>query len=408
MPTIKSLLAPFVPLRHRNFRLLWTGTLISNTGDWIDQIALNWLVLQTTGSPAMLGLINLCRGVPVLIFTLVGGAAADRMDRRRLMLMTQSSAMVVAVLLMVMVYTGHTVIWLLCLVATLRGTIISFNLPARHSLVSNLVPRDDLPRAIALNAMTMNLTKVLGPLAAGALIATLGLTACFLVNALTFIPVLACLLAMRFPKEEPKTQTGSVMRNIVDGFSYILSNQAVRLLVLIALIPNFFAQPYIALLAIFVSDVYALGPGELGLFTASAACGAIFGGLMVSTFAKFARRGTTMLALLLAYGGLIVCFAANPSAGMAPIILFGVGAMHIAYNACNNTILQMIVPDDMRGRVLSVLFLNKSMVQFGTFFIATLSVVIGAQWALALSGSVVVLAACILAVTSPVMRRLYV
>src|SRR5690606_16681364 len=130
------------------------------------------------------------------------------------------------------------------------------------------------------------------------------------------------------------------------------------------------------------------------------------GGLMVSTFANAARRGTTMLALLFAYGGLIICFAANPSAGMAPIILFGVGAMHIAYNACNNTILQMIVPDAMRGRVLSVLFLNKSMVQFGTFFIATLSVVVGAQWALALSGSVVVIAAGILSATSPVMRRL--
>lgn len=405
-PSLGSrLLKPLVALRHRNFRLLWTGSLISNTGDWIDQLALNWLVLETTGSPAALGLVNLCRGLPILLFTLIGGAAADRFERRRLMLGTQTAAMVVALILAGMVYSGYASLWAIAAVATARGTIVAFNLPARHSLISEIVPREDLARAIALNSMTINLTKVLGPLIAGLLIASVGLAACFLINALSFIGVLWCLAAMQIPPQVRK-RTGSIGRNILDGFAFIRDHTTIRLLVLVALIPMFFGQPYITMLAVFASDVFNIGPDGLGLLIASAATGSMLGALMVSTFADLARRGLTMLALLAGYGTLLICFSLNPIASVAPFTLVGVGAMQIAYGACNNTILQLVVPDHVRGRVLSVLFLNRSLVSFGTAFVATLSAVIGPQWSLALSGAIMVLAAGLVFARSPSMRAL--
>ncbi|MET0437983.1 MAG: MFS transporter [Devosia sp.] len=392
-------------LRHRNFRLLWTGSLISNTGDWIDQLALNWLVLETTGSPAALGLVNLCRGLPILVFTLIGGAAADRFERRRLMLGTQTAAMIVALILAAMVYSGTASLWAIAAVATARGTIVAFNLPARHSLISEIVPRDDLARAIALNSMTINLTKVLGPLIAGLLIASVGLAACFFINALSFVGVLACLAAMHIPPQV-RERSGSLGRNIVDGFAFIRDHTTIRILVLVALIPMFFGQPYITMLAVFAIDVFKIGPDGLGLLIASAATGSMLGALMVSTFADMARRGLTMLALLAGYGTLLICFSLNPVAPLAPFILLGVGAMQIAYGACNNTILQLVVPDHVRGRVLSVLFLNRSLVSFGTAFVATLSAVIGPQWSLAISGAIMVLAAALVFARSPSMRSL--
>lgn len=399
------LLKPCLVLRHRNFRLLWTGSLISNTGDWIDQLALNWLVLETTGSPAALGLVNLCRGLPILVFTLIGGAAADRFERRRLMLGTQTAAMIVALILAAMVYSGTASLWAIAAVATARGTIVAFNLPARHSLISEIVPRDDLARAIALNSMTINLTKVLGPLIAGLLIASVGLAACFFINALSFVGVLACLAAMHIPPQV-RERSGSLGRNIVDGFAFIRDHTTIRILVLVALIPMFFGQPYITMLAVFAIDVFKIGPDGLGLLIASAATGSMLGALMVSTFADMARRGLTMLALLAGYGTLLICFSLNPVAPLAPFILLGVGAMQIAYGACNNTILQLVVPDHVRGRVLSVLFLNRSLVSFGTAFVATLSAVIGPQWSLAISGAIMVLAAALVFARSPSMRSL--
>ena len=404
-PAGPRFLRPFLALRHRNFRLLWTGSLISNTGDWVDQIALNWLVLQTTGSPAALGLVNLCRGVPILLFTLVGGAAADRFERRRLMLGTQGAAMVIALILAALVYSGNASLWLIAVVATARGTIVAFNLPARHSLVSEIVPRHDLPRAIALNSMTINLTKVIGPLIAGLLIASVGLAACFLINALSFLGVLWCLGAMSIPPLI-RERTGSIGRNILDGFAFIRGHTTIRLLVLVALIPMFFGQPYITMLAVFADDVYRIGPDGLGLLVASAAAGSIVGALMVSTFSDLARRGLTMLALLAAYGGLLIVFSLNPVAQLAPFILVGVGAMQIAYSACNNTILQLVVPDHVRGRVLSVLFLNRSLVSFGTAFVATLSAVIGPQWSMALSSAIMTCAALLIFLRSASMRSL--
>lgn len=393
-------------LRHRNYRLLWLGTLVSNSGDWMDQVALNWLVLQTTGSAVYLGLVNLVRAIPILALTLIGGVAADRFERRRLMMASQALGMVLALLLALVVALGRTDIWIILVIAAGRGAMVAFNQPARQTLVSEIVPRESLPSAIAMNSLTFNITKVIGPLLAGVIIATWGTAACFAVNGLSFTVVLWSLGAMQFPPRPARTRSESVPAALRTGFAYLRTNPTVLVLVLVAFIPTFFGQPYLHLLALFAVEVFHVGPNGLGTLTASAAVGAMGGALLLATVPAAGRRGLVMLIMMGAYGLLICIFSLTDSFWLAAALLAGVGAGQILCNAANQILLQTIVPDEVRGRVLSVLLLNKGLVQLGTAAVATLAAAIGARWALLLSGGVVLASACTVLSLAPSIRRL--
>lgn len=393
-------------LRHRNFRLLWSGTLVSNSGDWMDQVALNWLVLETTGSAFYLGLVNLCRAVPILALTLIGGVAADRFERRRLMMASQAFGMALAVTLAVLVALGHTQIWIILIIASGRGAMIAFNQPARHSLVSEVVPRHILPSAIALSSLTFNLTKIIGPLLAGIIIATWGTAACFAANALSFVAVLWTLALMQFPPQAQRTRGESVLQSLRVGFVYLGTNRLMLLLVLVAFIPVFFGGPYLQLLALFTVEVFQAGPDVVGMLTACAALGAMGGALVLATVPQATRSGLMMLLVMLAYGAVICAFAVTGDIRWAGALLMLVGAGQIACNAINNILLQTIVPDEVRGRVLSVLLLNKGLVQLGTFTVATLAAFTGVRRAMLLSGSVVIVSAIALLLLAPALRRL--
>lgn len=393
-------------LRHRNYRLLWSGTLVSNSGDWMDQVALNWLVLETTGSAFYLGLVNLCRAVPILALTLIGGVAADRFERRRLMMASQAFGMALAVTLAILVALGQTQIWIILIIASGRGAMIAFNQPARHSLVSEVVPRHILPSAIALSSLTFNLTKIIGPLLAGIIIATWGTVACFAVNALSFVAVLWTLALMQFPTQAERKGGESVLQSLQVGFVYLGTNRLMLLLVLVAFIPVFFGGPYLQLLALFTVEVFKAGPDVVGMLTACAALGAMGGALVLATVPQATRSGFVMLLVMLAYGAVICAFSLTGDIRWAGALLMLVGAGQIACNAINNILLQTIVPDEVRGRVLSVLLLNKGLVQLGTFAVATLAAFIGVRWAMLLSGSVVIFSAIVLLLMAPALRRL--
>lgn len=397
---------PFSALSHRNYRLLWIGTLVSHSGDWMDQIALNWLVLELTGSPFYLGLANLCRGIPILLFTLLGGVAADRLERRKLMLITQSFAMLLALLLATLVQSGRITIWLVLVLITLRGVMISFNLPARHSLISELVPQKDLPNAIALTSMTMNLTKIIGPALGGVIIGTLGTAASFYINGLSFLAVLWTLWSMNLPEFHHKTQHTSLGQSLTEGFQYIRGDRTIAILVLIALVPAFFGRPYMTMLAVFAHDVLAIGATGLGLLTACAALGSIIGALLVGSLRTIAMRGIAMLLFMIAFGAFLIVFAYSIWPLVSAVLIIGVGAMHMAYNVSNNTILQMRVPDEYRGHVLSTLFLNRGLVSLGTALTATLASLIGPSLAVALMGAMIILMGIGVMILAPTFRHL--
>ncbi|MER2533542.1 MAG: MFS transporter [Rhizobiaceae bacterium] len=397
----------FAAFKHRNYRLLWAGNLISNSGDWLDQVALNWLVISTTDSPVYLGLVNMARGLPLVFFALVGGVVADMVDRRLLLMITQSCAMLFAVLLAVLVYMGDAPIWAILLLATGRGIVIAFNTPARHSLISELVPRHDLPSAVALNSVVFNISKVIGPLLAAAIISAFGTAACFLANALSFTVVLVMLLMIRLPAKAVRAaRRESFLASMTQGVRYVRNDSVLLLLVLVALVPTFFAQPYLQLLAMFAHDVFHVGSTGLGVMVSVAATGSIAGGLFAAWVQREARTGSAMLLFMGGFGLALMLFSMSPSYALAIPLLFLAGAMHIAYNSSNNTVLQMTTDDAYRGRVLSILFTARGLVSLGTAATATLAAFAGARASMALMAGVVVLFAIVLWTRAPRLRNL--
>lgn len=388
-------------LRHRNFFLLWAGTLISQTGDWMDHVALNWLVLVMTESPLYLGIFNLCRAVPMLLLILLAGVVSDRMERRKLLMITQVSAMVLAFALAVLVSTGLVQVWHIFVVGTLRGVIMSFNMPARQSLISELVPKTSLANAIALNSATMNTTRIFGPAVAGVLIAFAGAGSPFYVNGFSFLAVLYTLHAMHLPEHLGLSVRTTLLREMKEGLVYIRGNSTILTLVIVAVVPMFLAQPYMSMLTVFAKDVLNIGPVGLGLLTSASAVGAVFGALFVASLGDYRRKGALMMGALFAFGFTLLLFSFSPWPALSILLVTMVGAMGTAYNSTNNTVLQLMAPDHLRGRILSTLFLNRAMVPLGTAFIGSLAAVIGAPIAMGSMAALVVVLAVVIRVVAP-------
>lgn len=393
-------------LAQRNYRLLWSGNLVSHTGDWMDQIALNWLVLETTGSAFYLGMVNLARSGPILALTLFGGVAADRFERRALLMLTQVAGMVLALTLAALVALEQTEIWLIIIIAAARGAAAAFVQPARHSLVSELVPRSMLPSAIALQAMTHNLTKVIGPLLAGVIIASFGTAVCFGINGLSFIAILWTLSQMQFPSRPPREKGEPVLRALAEGFAYLGQNRLVGVLMLVAFIPVLFGQPYLQLLAVFAVEIFHVGPQGVGTMTPAAAVGAMIGGLMLTIIPSAGRSGRVMLSVMLIYGVAICIFSLTNNFHLGLALLVVIGGGQIACNAANNILIQTIVPDQVRGRILSILLLTKGLVQLGVAIVGTLAALIGIRWAMLASAGVVAASALAVLISVPALRRL--
>ena len=397
----RRLPAALQSLRHRNYRLLWIGTLISNSGDWMDQIALNWLVYQLSGSAVQLALLNLCRLAPIFVFTLLGGVIADRMERRRLLFATQLIAMVLAVILATLTVLGVVQIWMVLVIAVGRGIVLSFNQPARQSLISELVPRDDLRNAIALNSATLNLTRVLGPTIGGALIATVGVAGAFYLNAASFVAVLYGLALMRFPERPPRARAGSVLAELAGGLAYLGRKPALRTLVVQALVPFVLGMPYMTMLTVFASDVLQVGGGGLGLLTACSGVGAVSGALWVAGQAHRASLSRLMLVGMISFGATILVFSLSSWLWLSVPLLLAVGASQQIYMASNNALIQTSVEEEFRGRVLSTLFLNRGMVPLGTLIAGIGTSIWGVQPTLATMGGALLVLALLASRFSP-------
>ena len=370
--------AAFASLRHRNYRLLWSGTVISSSGDWMDQIALNWLVYQLTGSGVALGLLNFCRLMPILVFTLVGGVVADRVERRKLIFTTQTVSMLLAFALAILVSTGHVQYWMVLVIAVGRGVTLSFNQPARQSLISDLVPRENLMNAIALHSATMNLTRVIGPAIGGILIATIGVAGAFYVNGASFLAVLAGLAMMRFPPHRRRAHAG-ILSDMLAGFRYLGNHPRLRTLVALAVLPMIFGMPYMTMLTVFASDVLHIGGPGLGLLTACSGSGAVLGALWVASRKRRDHRERIMLLGLAGFATALIVFASSSWLWLSALSLLGVGASQQLYMSINNSLIQEEVDEQYRGRIMSTLFLNRGTVPLGTMLAGFGADLIGVQ-----------------------------
>lgn len=396
----------FSSLRIRNYRLFWIGTVIGNAGDWMDQIAMGWLIWQLTGSGAYLGLYAFCRAAPILFFTLVGGALADRIERRRLMQGTQTFAMILALLLAALVLAGVVQVWHVLVIAGLRGVFMSLNMPTRQALISDIVGRDQLMNAIALNSATMNLTKIVGGSLGGVLITIIGIGGVILINGLSFIVLIVALAMMTIPPAVKPLQRKSILGSIGEGLGYIRDNRTMRSLIVLALVPMLLGMPYMTLLPVFADDVLNIGNEGYGILVACTGIGAMFGALTIAALSGMRHRGTVMLLVMIMFGVMLLLFSRSQYPWLSFTLLLGVGAGQTTFMALNNTLLQTLSSDEMRGRVMSIFFLNRGMLPLGTLGAGLSTEFFGVQWTVTVMAATLVLLGMLMFFRSPEVREI--
>jgi MFS family permease len=381
----------FTSLRHRDFALLWVGSVIMSAGQWLQQVTLSWLVFDMTHSAFLLGLLNGLRFLPFLFTSLIGGVLADRVDRLRLMFLTQAYLLVITAVMAVLLLSGRVAVWHLFAFTFISGVGWSLSMPVRQTLVPALVPRHDLLNAVALSSTAFNITRTLGPAVGGVLLATIGSGGNFLVQVVCYALVLVTISAMRVPPrpEQASGPAPSAWVSILEGLRYVRGNQFVMTLLALALVPMLLGMPYQSLLPIFAADVYGIGAGGLGLLIAVGGVGSLVATLIVAGAGDFRRKGLVQLLALGAMGVALFLFGRITWLPLALLVLVGVGAGQMTYNTINQTQLQLAVSDEMRGRVMSLYMINVGLVPAGSFAAGAVAEVIGAPATVSLMGALI-------------------
>jgi MFS family permease len=353
----------FSALRHRNFRLWFLGQTLSMVGTWMQSVAQGWLVYDLTGSKFALGVISFIGTLPTLFLMLPAGALADRIPRRRVLLFTQTTMMLLAFILAILAATHVLQVWHVGVLAACLGIANSFDAPARQALAVEMVEdRRDLMNAIALNSTIFNLARVVGPAIGGAVLATVGAAWCFALNGLSFLAVLVALLMMRLPQTLQEVRTDPLTVQIAAGFRYILGNPPVRTMIMLVGVSSLFGFSYAVLMPAYAVDVLHVGETGLGGLNVAIGVGALAGSLIVASMGKFRRKALLLTVGSLLFPTVLLLFAFSQSFALSLVALSIVGLAYVSQNATSNTLIQSIIPDNLRGRVMAVY----SLMFFGT------------------------------------------
>lgn len=343
----------FAALRHRNFRLYYFGQMISLTGSWMQSIAFSWLVLLLTNSAFYLGLVGALQTLPVLLFSFLGGVVADHTSKLRLLFLTQAVLMLLALALGVLVDIKLIQVWMLCVLVFLSGTAMAFDIPVRQAFIVELVGKPDLPNAIALNSTLFNATRVAGPAVGGVVIVAVGMANCFYLNAASFLAVLVALMLMQLPPTQPAPWT-PFLRAWKELLDYLLEHRELKLVLVLMTTVAVLAMPYFVLLPILARDTLGVGPRGFGLLMATSGVGAFAGGLTLARRLQHRPPMPSFLAgqglFLLGLMGLGLC--RNYYAALGFISLAGFGM--VTQLSTGNSLLQLNVPDALRGRIMSL------------------------------------------------------
>jgi len=384
-------------LRHRDFRLLFFGTSLSHVGDFIQAMAQSWLVWTMTSSPFLLGVVGFCQALPRLLLGAVGGAIVDRVERRRLLLSTQISAMIQAFVFWALVYFDAIQFWHVMVLVLFLGTVNTVNQTARHSLINNLVPRGDLMNAIALNSSMANLAKIAGPSLGGVLISVIGVAGCLFVNAISFLAIIVTLLVMVFPAVKSKADDEAPFwQEVREGYRFLRGQRRLFAIILLTYGVALVGTPYARFLPVFATDVLHAGPSTFGLLLAAPGIGAVIAGLSIASLGRLRRRLHFVAMSVYAFSLFLILFSFCRSLPLSMLFLILVGASNMAFRAVANSVVQMETPPHLLGRVLSLFFMDKGMWSFGTLFIGSVAHVVGTPNAIAISGVGCALAATVL------------
>jgi MFS family permease len=400
----------FRALRHSNYRLFWTGQLISLTGTWMQSVAQGWLVYSLTKSdpvmgPALwLGIVSFAFSLPVMLFSLVGGVVADRVDRRRFLLLMQIASLVQALTLAVLAATGFIHVGHVVLLAFCLGAIHAFDTPARQAIIIQLVGREDLMNAVALNSSVFNSSRIIGPGIAGTLLGALtawfhgglgwaeapatqlAVALCFFLNALSFVAPIVALSRIQLKRDTSEIKRESLWISLRAGLRYVRENTSIIAILSLVGISSIFGFSYITLLPLFAGEILQAGPQGYGLLMAGAGVGALGAALLLASLGNYQRKGLLLTVGNFLFPTALLLFAFSPIYGLSWVCLVVAGAGLITQNALANTLLQANAPDHLRGRTLSLYTLMLlGMQPIGGLQIGTMARLVGAQEALAIS-----------------------
>jgi MFS family permease len=392
-------------LRHRNFRLYIGGQLVSLVGTWLQVVAQSWLVYRLTDSPLLLGVAGFVGQAPVFFLAPLGGAVADRVDRRRMLLITQSASAVLAAVLGALTLAGHVRIVHVLMVAGLLGAVNALDIPTRQSFVVEMVGREDLPNAIALNSSAVNAARVVGPAVAGFLVAAVGEGWCFVLNAVSFLAVLLSLALIRTPPRPAGAARGSALAAIRDAWRFVTRTPVVRALLLLLGLVSVMGMPYVVLMPIFADRILGGGSRGLGILLGANGVGALAAALLLASREGPRGLGRWVAASATGFGLFLVAFSASRSFWLSAAVLLPCGFFMMMQMAASNTLLQVLTPDALRGRVMaaySMMFMGVA--PFGALGAGTAAHRLGAPLAVAIGGVAAIVGGLLFAVRLPRLR----
>ncbi|OGP94924.1 MAG: MFS transporter [Deltaproteobacteria bacterium RBG_16_54_18] len=393
-------------LQYRNYRLFFSGQFISLTGTWMQTVAQAWLVYRLTGSAILLGFVGFAGQFPVFLFATLGGAFADRHNRHRILIITQTSSMLLAFCLAALTITDYVQVWHVFILASLLGLVNAFDVPTRQAFVVDMVGRNDLINAIALNSSMFNGARIIGPTIAGVLVATVGEGWCFFANAVSYIAVIIGLLLMKITRQERVSLPGSTLASIIEGLGYAARTGPVRALLLLLGLVSLLGMPYVVLMPIFADQILHGGAQGLGVLMGAAGVGALIGALSLA-----ARQGVRGLGRVIAFaaggfGASLILFSLSRSFWLSAALLVPVGFCMMVQMAASNTMVQSMVPDKLRGRVMAVhSMMFMGMAPFGALLAGALAHHLSAPITVTLGGAVCIVGAAVFWSRWPLLRH---
>jgi MFS family permease len=399
----------FRSLKNRNYKLYFTGQSISLIGTWIQILAMGWLVYDLTNSAFMLGLIGFASRLPTVFIGPFAGVIIDRMNKYKLLLITQILSMIQAIIITVLLFTGVIQIWHILVLGIFLGIVNTFDMPVRQSLVIKMIEqKEDLNNAIALNSAMVNAGRLVGPTIAGLLVAAFGEKWCFFINAFSFVAIIATLLMMKLPAEKIEVQqSGRLLHELKEGFKYAYNFLPIRYILLLLALVSLMGMPIQVLMPVFAKDIFQGGPHTMGYLMGAFGIGALTGAIYLASRTTVLGLGRKIAMAAGIFGSGLILFSLSSSLWLSLIIITFIGLGMMLQMTSSNTILQTIVDDDKRGRVMSFYSMAfMGTVPFGNLLAGTMSDLIGVTTTILIGGISIVIGAAVFAFKLPEIRKI--
>ena len=395
----------FRTLANRNYRLFFAGQLVSMCGTWMQSVAQSWLVYRLTGSSVLLGLVGFSGQIPVFLLAALGGALADIRNRRQIVIAAQTASMALAFFLAALTLSGQIQVWHIFALSALVGVVNAFDIPARQAFLVDMVGKPDLLNAIALNSSLVNGARIVGPAIAGVMVAAVGEGWCFLINGLSYLAVLAGLLAMRLESRPPRPIEGSARDHLTEGFSYAARTAPIRALLVLLGLVSLMGMPYATLMPIFADRILHGGARGLGLLMGASGAGALIGALSLASRTGVSGLGRWVAWAAAGFGVSLIAFAQSRSFWLSGALLVPVGFSMMVEMSASNTLIQAMVPDRLRGRVMAVYsMMFMGMAPFGSLLAGALAERLGAPATVAIGGAACIVGAAVFGLRLPSLR----